>query len=464
MSSNPFIRLRDWIKRAQQWYLTTPNRALQEAYEAALRIRAIELEHFDGQPISPLNLPVGEVSSYFEIELKQLLKTIRMRMTEFRASRQILPLAPLQSPPTPVNGSVNSPTETYTVRATVSSTTEEPSVYEKLRVIDATLNRYKRQREKELNALARPSLSRQDPQQRQQAAALDKLDQIEDDSLYLSEYINDDLTDDSKLDSSSFIPRSILRTADRFRRELNSDETTEAEVVRDFRTSKLRTRLAVRFMLLLVILPLLTQQISKALIVSPLVNHFKAVGQIERIINSQLEDNILDELARFENKIRFESLVSNVPVSPEEIQARIREKAIELSTEYQKELIEPLKNILSDALGFTVFLVLVFTGQRQLAIVKAFLDEVVYGLSDSAKAFIIILFTDVFVGFHSPHGWEVLVNNTLEHFGLPRNEDFINMFIATFPVMLDTVFKYWIFRYLNQISPSAVATYKNMNE
>lgn len=460
MSSNPFIRLRDWIKRAQQWYLTTPNRALQEAYEAALKIRTIELEHFDGQPISPLNLPVGEVSSYFETELKQLLKTIRMRMTEFRASRQILPLAPPQSFPTPVNGSTNEATETYTVAATVSSTTEEPSVYEKLRVIDATLNRYKRQREKELNALARPSLSRQDPQQRQQAAALHK---IEDNSLYLSEYISDDLTDNSKLDSS-FIPRSILRTADRFRRELNSDETTEAEVVRDFRTSKLRTRLAVRFMLLLVILPLLTQQISKALIVSPLVNHFKAVGQIERIINSQLEDNILDELTRFENKIRFESLVSNVPVSPEEIQARIREKAIELSTEYQKELIEPLKNILSDALGLTVFLILVFTGRRQLAIVKTFLDEVVYGFSDSAKAFIIILFTDVFVGFHSPHGWEVLVNNALEHFGFPRNEDFINMFIATFPVMLDTVFKYWIFRYLNQISPSAVATYKNMNE
>ncbi|BAC08299.1 proton extrusion protein PcxA [Thermosynechococcus vestitus] len=461
MSSNPFIGLRNWIRGAQQWYLTTPKRALQEAYEAALKIRAIELEHFDGQPISPLNLPVGEVSSYFETELKQLLKTIRMRMMEFRASRQILPLAPFQSPPTPVNEGINGATETYTVTATVSSTTAEPSVYEKLRVIDATLNRYKRQREKELDALARPSLSRQDPQQRQQAAALDK---IAEDSLYLSEYISDDLTSDSKLDSSSFIPRSILRTADRFRRELNSDEATEAEVVRDFRTSKLRTRLAVRFMLLLVILPLLTQQISKALIVSPLVNHFKAVGQIERIINSQLEDNILDELARFENKIRFESLVSNVPIAPEEIQNRIREKAIELSTEYQKELIEPLKNILSDALGFTVFLALVFTGQRQLAIVKTFLDEVVYGLSDSAKAFMIILFTDVFVGFHSPHGWEVLVNNTLEHFGFPRNEDFINMFIATFPVMLDTVFKYWIFRYLNQISPSAVATYKNMNE
>ena len=95
---------------------------------------------------------------------------------------------------------------------------------------------------------------------------------------------------------------------------------------------------------------------------------------------------------------------------------------------------------------------------------KSFFDEILYGLSDSAKAFILILFTDVFVGFHSPHGWEVIIERSLEHFGLPQNHDFINMFIATFPVMLDTVFKYWIFRYLNQVSPSAVATYRNMNE
>jgi hypothetical protein len=102
--------------------------------------------------------------------------------------------------------------------------------------------------------------------------------------------------------------------------------------------------------------------------------------------------------------------------------------------------------------------------KRQVATLKAFIDEIVYGLSDSAKAFIIILFTDMFVGFHSPHGWEVLLEGMSRHLGFPANRDFIFLFIATFPVILDTVFKYWIFRYLNRISPSAVATYKNMNE
>jgi len=95
---------------------------------------------------------------------------------------------------------------------------------------------------------------------------------------------------------------------------------------------------------------------------------------------------------------------------------------------------------------------------------KSFIEESFYGLSDTAKAFLIIMFTDVFVGFHSSHGWEVFLESLLRHFGFPENRDFIYIFIATVPVMLDAMFKYWIFRYLNRLSPSTVATYKEMNE
>jgi hypothetical protein len=102
--------------------------------------------------------------------------------------------------------------------------------------------------------------------------------------------------------------------------------------------------------------------------------------------------------------------------------------------------------------------------RQEIAIVKSFFDGIVYKLSDSAKAFLIILFTDVFVGFHSPHGWEIVLEGISRHFGIPESRQFNFLFIATFPVILDTVMKYWIFRYLNRISPSAVATYRNMNE
>ena len=57
----------------------------------------------------------------------------------------------------------------------------------------------------------------------------------------------------------------------------------------------------------------------------------------------------------------------------------------------------------------------------------------------------------------------MLLEGIADHFGLASSESFINLFIATFPVVLATIFKYWIFRYLNRVSPSSVATLKGMN-
>jgi hypothetical protein len=199
-------------------------------------------------------------------------------------------------------------------------------------------------------------------------------------------------------------------------------------------------------------------------VIGPLVDYFRGPDQIEAWVNPRVEEKFLTELMSFEEKLKFQNLVLEKKHSAQEMEESLKEKAQELKEDFQKELREPAKNIFADILSLAVFAILVFSGRQEIVTLKAFIDEIVYGLSDSAKAFIIILLTDVFVGFHSPHGWEVLIEISLEHFGLPPNHNFINMFIATFPVMLDTVFKYWIFRYLNQISPSAVATYKNMNE
>jgi hypothetical protein len=273
-----------------------------------------------------------------------------------------------------------------------------------------------------------------------------------------------DRANSGKSDSNSFIPRSILKTANRFRRELDPDPTTEEDLVRDFRISKVRTRGATRFLVLLIVLPLLTQQISKAVLVGPIVDRTQGFAQIEEWVNPRIEERIFGELSRFEERLKYQNLLAENPQSTADMQVVLKQRAAQLQAELQSDVKEPVKNIFADLLSLIVFAVLVLTGQREIATLKSFFDEMVYGLSDSAKAFIIILFTDVFVGFHSPHGWEVIIESGLEHFGLPLNRSFINMFIATFPVMLDTVFKYWIFRYLNQLSPSAVATYRSMNE
>ncbi|MEL6935609.1 MAG: proton extrusion protein PcxA, partial [Cyanobacteria bacterium J06607_17] len=187
--------------------------------------------------------------------------------------------------------------------------------------------------------------------------------------------------------------------------------------------------------------------------------------QAEVFLNDEMEEEALHELQRFEERLRFEVILGKVAALNEtQLEERVLEKALEIEEDYRERSAESVQNVFADIFAVLAFALLLNVCKRQVATLKAFIDEIVYGLSDSAKAFIIILFTDIFVGFHSPHGWEILLEGLSRHLGFPANRDFIFLFIATFPVILDTVFKYWIFRYLNRISPSAVATYKNMNE
>jgi hypothetical protein len=219
-------------------------------------------------------------------------------------------------------------------------------------------------------------------------------------------------------------------------------------------------------LLLLVIVPLLTQQFTKTFVVGPVVDWVRAgAEETDVFLNVEMEEEALHELQQFEERLRFEMLIGKAPDLAEfDIEREVRTKATEIEDDYRDRSASAVKNVFADILAAGAFALLLITRKQDVANLKAFIDEIVYGLSDSAKAFIIILFTDIFVGFHSPHGWEVLLEGLSRHFGFPANRDFIFLFIATFPVILDTIFKYWIFRYLNRISPSSVATYKNMNE
>jgi CemA family len=468
MNRSVWSRLKQSLAAAEQWYRRTPERALNEAYEAAQAITKLEKQYSKGQTLNVEAQGDGAVSTYFQTQLQKHLKTIRMRLTEYRFCSPIIdsqtravPLAQRISFPK-IEGGDGFTTE-YALSSdqysTVRDSAEETaqSILEKLQFIDAVLIRYEPWRSPTIQN--KPSLQSSGTPYQQSSVPL----RSSQDSFYSSNSLPNSRKP-SKASGSSSIPRSILKTAGRFQRDLDSNPQTEEEVVQDFRTGRARTRAATRFLMLLIILPLLTQQVSKAVLVGPIVDQLRSTEQIEAWVNPTVEAKFLENLTTFESKLKFQNLLSETAPSPQETNTILREKAEELKREFQVELKEPIKNIGADLLSLGVFALLVFTGRSEIATLKSFLDEVVYGLSDSAKAFIIILVTDVFVGFHSPHGWEVIMDTTFEHFGLPANQSFINMFIATFPVMLDTVFKYWIFRYLNQISPSAVATYKNMNE
>jgi CemA family len=262
---------------------------------------------------------------------------------------------------------------------------------------------------------------------------------------------------------TGFIPRSIGRTINKIKNDFNPQ--SEQQVVQDYRVSRNRTRTAVKFLAMLVLVPLLTQIFSKQLIISPILERVRGENTPEIFLNSEMEEEALEELKSFERQLKFNNLVHQAPLlSSEVIEEKVKYKALELAEEFIGKSNNAISNVFADLISLIAFGVVVATSKREIVMVKSFMDEIVYGLSDSAKAFLIILFTDIFVGFHSPHGWEVLLEGFSEHLGLPGNRSAIFLFIATFPVILDTIFKYWIFRYLSRLSPSALATLKEMDE
>lgn len=265
------------------------------------------------------------------------------------------------------------------------------------------------------------------------------------------------------LEKTNIIPRSIIKLFDKFKQELNPN--SEIEALEEFKVARYQTLASIKYILILLIIPILINQVSKTFLLSPIINYLWNKNSQYVFLNQSQQERAFADLQRFEEKLHFDILIGKMSnKSSYNVQDEIKDKALELAYAYSNESSNAIKNILADFISIIIFITILIFNKRQFSILKSFINEYIYGLSDTAKAFLIILFTDIFVGFHSPHGWEIVIEAILRHFGLPENRDFIFIFISTFPVILDTIFKYWIFRYLNRISPSAVATYHNMNE
>ncbi len=426
-----------FLLRAYVWYLRTPERSLNEAYKTALQIQAVENEHFNGKKISrDTGRYSSSVMDYFESDLKKQLKNIRMRLTEFKACRFFL----------------NESNQKEALRLGIEI--PNPSlILEKLKVIDQVIAKYNIPDDYEVES--REIITNQDTPVIVESTAIQQKS-----SNTVSKKIVD--KPQSKAQTTGVLPRSIFSTFSRLQTEL--DPNAEQNIIQNFRNSRKRTLVAIRFILLLIIVPLLTHQLSKNLVIGPIINNFKGSNEAAIFLNYEMEEKALEDLGKFEERLKFENLIGTVALSAENIEIQMQEKASEIAEEYRNLGANAIKNIFADMLAVAAFSGLLLVSKRELAMLKSFIDNIVYGLSDSAKAFIIILFTDIFVGFHSPHGWEVVLEGVSSHWGLPASHDLIFLFIATFPVILDTIFKYWIFRFLNRISPSAVATYRNMNE
>jgi len=265
-------------------------------------------------------------------------------------------------------------------------------------------------------------------------------------------------------ESIGLLPRSITRTFSRFKAE--SMNQSGSLVLREFRLAKYQALASLQYIAYLIFIPSAISIFSQKCLLEPWISHWWDSQQSQVFLASFQEEKALEKLQEIEELSWLDQIIASPSLErqSQDLGDEIHRQIIALVRNCNGNSIGTILHLSTDIIYFITLSGLFILGKDRLVILNSWAQELFYSLSDTMKAFFILLLTDLCIGFHSPHGWEILISFCLERFGFVHNKHVISCFVSTFPVILDTVFKYLIFRHLNRISPSIVATYHTMNE
>nr|YP_010251283.1 envelope membrane protein [Gentiana haynaldii]QTW90809.1 envelope membrane protein [Gentiana haynaldii] len=188
-------------------------------------------------------------------------------------------------------------------------------------------------------------------------------------------------------------------------------------------------------------------------------------GQSEIDLNEIQEKSILEKFIQLEELFVFDELLEEYSeIGLHKFRIGIQQETIQLIKIHNEGRIQTISNLSTNIICFLILSGYSIIGNEELAILNSWFQKFLYNLSDTVKAFSILLVTDFFIGFHSPRGWELMISSVYKDFGFVPNDQILSGLVSTLPVILDTAFKYSVFRYLNRVSPSLVVIYHSMND
>lgn len=197
----------------------------------------------------------------------------------------------------------------------------------------------------------------------------------------------------------------------------------------------------------------------------PWVTNWWNTRQSETFLNDIQEKNVLEKFLELEELLLLNEMIKEYPETHiQKLPIGIHKETIQLVKTHNEYHLHIILNFSTDIICFAILSGYFILGNEELVILNSWVQEFIYNLSDTIKAFSILLVTDLWIGFHSTHGWELMIGSIYNDFGLAHNDQIISGLVSTFPVILDTIVKYWIFHFLNRVSPSLVVIYHSMNE
>nr|QJE70826.1 envelope membrane protein [Chamaecyparis obtusa]BCB64036.1 putative heme-binding protein [Chamaecyparis obtusa var. formosana]BCB64866.1 putative heme-binding protein [Chamaecyparis obtusa var. obtusa]BCB64119.1 putative heme-binding protein [Chamaecyparis obtusa var. formosana]BCB64202.1 putative heme-binding protein [Chamaecyparis obtusa var. formosana] len=258
------------------------------------------------------------------------------------------------------------------------------------------------------------------------------------------------------------IPRSIIRTLFRFWAELTGQSSSLT--IHELEVAKYKALASLQYLTCLIVLPWgISISLQNGL--ESWVTNWWNNGQSNKIFDYLQQEDTIRKFEKIEELFLLEIMMEDSSEThSQDIRVEMQKKMIQLVLIYNQDCIQIISHLLANLIGLVLLSVCLILGKKKLGILNSWIQEVFYSLSDTMKAFTILLVTDLCVGFHSPHGWELIIHWIFENYGFAHNERIISGLVSTFPVILDTILKYWVFRRLNRTSPSLVVVYHSISE
>nr|YP_009435868.1 chloroplast envelope membrane protein [Monopsis flava]ATG25957.1 chloroplast envelope membrane protein [Monopsis flava] len=187
--------------------------------------------------------------------------------------------------------------------------------------------------------------------------------------------------------------------------------------------------------------------------------------QSETFLNDIEEKRILEKFIELDELLLLDEMIKeDSETHLQNLRIGIHNETIELIKMHNEDHIHTILHLATNLISFLILSGYSFFFNKELVILNSWTQEFLYNLSDTTKALSILLLADLCLGFHSTRGWELIISSVYKDFGFVDNDQILSCLVCILPVILDSIFKYWVFYYLNRVSPSLVVIYHSISE
>nr|YP_010372348.1 chloroplast envelope membrane protein [Rhododendron latoucheae]UOX29812.1 chloroplast envelope membrane protein [Rhododendron latoucheae] len=188
-------------------------------------------------------------------------------------------------------------------------------------------------------------------------------------------------------------------------------------------------------------------------------------SQSETFLNDIQEKDILEKFIELEELVLLDEMIKEYSETHlQKIGIGIHKETIQLIKIYNEDRIHTILHFSTNLISFIILSGYSILRNEELVILNSWAHEFLYNLSDTIKAFSILFLIDLCTGYHSTHGWELMIGSVYNDFGFFHNDQILSVLVSILPPIVDAIFKYSIFSYLSRVSPSLVVIYNSMNE